>query len=99
MIVDLKRFIETERETWEELDKSLARIENEPHLRLTLEDVQRLHYLYERTGAGLIKVSTFAAEPNLVHSLEALLARGVRIAGLTQGSSLEQRVLDVTSGP
>jgi ABC-type multidrug transport system ATPase subunit len=30
--------------------------------------------------------------------LEALLARGVRIAGLTQGSSLEQRVLDVTSG-
>jgi uncharacterized membrane protein SpoIIM required for sporulation len=75
MIVDLKRFIETERETWEELDKMLTRIENEPHLRLTLEDVQRLHYLYERTGAGLIKVSTFAAEPNLVHSLEALLAR------------------------
>jgi hypothetical protein len=31
--------------------------------------------------------------------LEALLARGVRISGLTQGSSLEQRVLDVTSGP
>jgi ABC-type multidrug transport system ATPase subunit len=30
--------------------------------------------------------------------LEELLARGVRIAGLTQGSSLEQRVLDVTSG-
>ena len=30
--------------------------------------------------------------------LEALLARGVRIGGLTQGSSLEQRVLDVTSG-
>jgi uncharacterized membrane protein SpoIIM required for sporulation len=75
MIVDLKRFIETERETWEELDRTLTRIENEPHLRLTLEDVQRLHYLYERTGAALIKVSTFAAEPNLVHSLEALLAR------------------------
>ena len=30
--------------------------------------------------------------------LEALLARGVRISGLTQGSSLEQRVLDVTAG-
>ena len=30
--------------------------------------------------------------------LEVLLARGVRIGGLTQGSSLEQRVLDVTSG-
>jgi ABC-2 type transport system ATP-binding protein len=30
--------------------------------------------------------------------LETLLARGVRITTLTQGSSLEQRVLDVTSG-
>jgi ABC-2 type transport system ATP-binding protein len=30
--------------------------------------------------------------------LETLLSRGVRITTLTQGSSLEQRVLDVTSG-
>jgi len=75
MIVDLKRFIDRERSTWEELDKILTRIENETLLRLTLEEVQRLHYLYERTGAGLIKISTFAAEPNLVHSLESLLTR------------------------
>jgi len=38
------------------------------------------------------------AEDVIAAVLEALLARGVRIAGLTQGSSLEQRVLDVTSG-
>lgn len=75
MIVDLKQFIERERSTWEELDQMLSRIENETLLRLTLEEVQRLHYLYERTGAGLIKISTFAAEPNLVHSLESLLTR------------------------
>jgi len=75
MIVDLKQFIERERSTWEELDKILTRIENETLLRLTLEDVQRLHYLYERTGAGLTKITTFAAEPNLVHSLESLLTR------------------------
>jgi len=75
MIVDLKQFIERERSTWEELDKVLTRIENEAVLRLTLEEVQRLHYLYERTGAGLIKISTFAAEPNLVHFLESLLTR------------------------
>ena len=75
MIVDLKQFIERERSTWEELDKILTRIENETILRLTLEEVQRLHYLYERTGAGLIKISTFAAEPNLVRSLESLLTR------------------------
>ncbi len=75
MIVDLKQFIERERSTWEELDQMLSRLENETLLRLTLEEVQRLHYLYERTGAGLIKISTFAAEPNLVHSLESLLTR------------------------
>jgi uncharacterized membrane protein SpoIIM required for sporulation len=75
MIVDLQQFIERERSAWEELDKTLTRVENETLLRLTLEEVQRLHYLYERTGAGLIKISTFAAEPNLVHSLESLLTR------------------------
>jgi uncharacterized membrane protein SpoIIM required for sporulation len=75
MIVDLKQFIERERSTWEELDQMLSRIEDATLLRLTLQEVQRLHYLYERTGAGLIKISTFAAEPNLVRSLESLLTR------------------------
>ena len=74
MIVDLKRFITRERTTWEELDKMLQRVENQTIAHLSLE-VQRLHYLYERTGAGLIKISTFAAEPNLVHFLESLLTR------------------------
>jgi uncharacterized membrane protein SpoIIM required for sporulation len=75
MIVDLKQFIARERPTWEQLDKMLKRVEDETVAHLTLEEVQRLHYLYERTGAGLIKISTFAAEPNLVHFLESLLTR------------------------
>jgi uncharacterized membrane protein SpoIIM required for sporulation len=75
MIVDLQQFIERERSSWEELDQVLTRIENETIPLLTLEEVQRLHYLYERTGAGLMKISTFAAEPNLVRSLESLLTR------------------------
>jgi uncharacterized membrane protein SpoIIM required for sporulation len=75
MIVDLKRFIERERAVWNELDEMLTRIENAPRLRLTLEEAQRLYYLYERAGAGLAKISTFAAEPALVQSLESLLAR------------------------
>jgi uncharacterized membrane protein SpoIIM required for sporulation len=85
MIVDLKRFIERERAAWDELDKTLTRIENATLLRLTLEEVERLHYLYERTGAGLIKISTFAAEPNLVRSLESLLTRAY--AELQSGGS------------
>jgi len=39
------------------------------------------------------------AEDVIAAVLEVLLARGVRITALIQGSSLEQRVLDVTSGP
>ncbi|MBV8639865.1 MAG: stage II sporulation protein M [Verrucomicrobia bacterium] len=75
MIVDLKKFIASERATWEELDEMLKRLENQTITHLTLDEIQRLHYLYERTGAGLIKISTFAAEPNLVRSLESLLIR------------------------
>jgi uncharacterized membrane protein SpoIIM required for sporulation len=90
MIVDLKQFIVRERSTWEELDKMLTHVENETILRLTLEEVQRLHYLYERTGAGLIKISTFAAEPNLVHSLESLLTRAY--AELQSGRSRSDKL-------
>jgi uncharacterized membrane protein SpoIIM required for sporulation len=90
MIVDLQQFIERERSIWEELDKVLTRIENETIPLLTLEEVQRLHYLYERTGAGLMKISTFAAEPNLVRSLESLLTRAY--AELQTGSSRNDRL-------
>jgi uncharacterized membrane protein SpoIIM required for sporulation len=68
----------------------LTHVENETVLRLTLEEVQRLHYLYERTGAGLIKISTFAAEPNLVHSLESLLTRAY--AELQSGRSRSDKL-------
>src|ERR1700761_7428219 len=90
MIVDLKHFIEQERAIWEDLDKSLTRIEDQARLQLTLEEVQRLHYLYERTGAALMKISTFAAEPNLVRSLESLLARAY--AELQTGSSRNHKL-------
>jgi uncharacterized membrane protein SpoIIM required for sporulation len=90
MIVDLQQFIERERSIWEELDKVLTRIENDTIPLLTLEEVQRLHYLYERTGAGLMKISTFAAEPNLVRSLESLLTRAY--AELQTGSSRNDKL-------
>ena len=67
-----------------------------PILRLTLEEVQRLHYLYERTGAGLIKISTFAAEPNLVHSLESLLTRAY--AELQTGRSRNRQIVTCAAG-
>ena len=98
MIVDLQQFIERERSTWEELDKVLTRIETETIPLLTLEEVQRLHYLYERTGAGLMKISTFAAEPNLVRSLESLLTRAYAELQ-TGGSRTEQSVAATLAVP
>ena len=69
-----------------------------PELR-TLPGVARM----ELSPAGQLAVGLAPDAPPaddvIAAVLEALLARGVRISGLTQGSSLEQRVLDVTSGP
>jgi uncharacterized membrane protein SpoIIM required for sporulation len=74
MIVDLKRFISQERLIWEELESALRQLQA-GSAKLSLTEVQRIHYLYERTSSGLLKIRTFAAEPNLIRSLESLLSR------------------------
>jgi ABC-2 type transport system ATP-binding protein len=56
----------------------------------------------ELTSRGLLSVRLSPDAPPsedvIAAVLEGLLARGVRFTALTQGSSLEQRVLDVTAG-
>jgi uncharacterized membrane protein SpoIIM required for sporulation len=75
LIIDLQRFIETERTGWSELEKMLSRLESEPDLRMKLEELQRFHELYERTAAGLAKLTTFSSEPETRRYLENLVAR------------------------
>lgn len=75
MIVDLKRFVETERPYWTELERALDRQELNQARTLSLEELRRFHYLYDRTAAGLAKVSSLAAEPETRHYLETLVAR------------------------
>ena len=75
MIIDLPKFVAAERPVWNELEQLLKRIENQPNHTLPLEDLQRFHYLYERTAADLGRVSTFAAEPETRRYLEHLVAR------------------------
>lgn len=75
MILDLARFIERERPAWEELDRRLARIESDPFARLDLDDIRRLHLLYERAAADLADVRDLATEPELRGMLESLVAR------------------------
>lgn len=75
MILDLQRFITSERPGWKELEKTLNQLEAEPEARLGLEELQRFHELYERAAAGLAKLTTFSTEPETRRYLESLVAR------------------------
>jgi uncharacterized membrane protein SpoIIM required for sporulation len=75
MIVDLQRFISNERPFWNELEKQLDRLEAEPDERMSLKQLQCFHQLYERTAAGLARITTFSSEPETRRYLESLVAR------------------------
>ncbi len=75
MIVDLQRFIATERPVWTELESVLASIEQDPDLPIPVEKAQKFHDLYERAAADLAKLATFSAEPETRRYLESLVVR------------------------
>ncbi|MEO7794923.1 MAG: stage II sporulation protein M [Thermoanaerobaculia bacterium] len=75
MILDLERFLTAERPGWLELEKQLDILESDPHRRLTLPELRRFHYLYQRTSADLAEVQSFTCEPELRRYLEALVSR------------------------
>ena len=75
MIIDLPRFISSERPAWTELETMLRRMEREPDHRMTLEEAKRFHRLYEKVSADLARIATFASEPGLRRYLESLVAR------------------------
>jgi uncharacterized membrane protein SpoIIM required for sporulation len=75
MIIDLRKFIASERPFWKELEATVSRVEAQGRSRLSLEQLQRFYYLYERTAADLGKMMTFSAEPETRNYLEHLVAR------------------------
>jgi len=75
MLIDLQKFIVAERPFWSELEGMLDTLERRPELRLTLGQVERFHYLYQRTSADLAKIKTLSAEPNTRAYLESMVAR------------------------
>jgi uncharacterized membrane protein SpoIIM required for sporulation len=70
VIVDLPRFVRAEQPYWDELSRLLDHIEADPERRMPLEEIQRLHYLYERCSAALARVGQAPGLP-----LEALVSR------------------------
>src|SRR5213594_2032561 len=75
MIIDLQRFMASERPFWTELEGLLNRLENDGRAVMQFDEVRRFHYLYERTAAGLAKLNTFSSEPETRRFLESLVAR------------------------
>ncbi|MDB6155288.1 MAG: protein of unknown function transrane [Chthoniobacteraceae bacterium] len=75
MIIDLARFIATERPSWEELEQMLDVMERSPTHRLTFDAAKQFHFLYQKVSADLARIATFASEPDLLRYLESLTAR------------------------
>ena len=76
MILDLARFIDSERPVWEEFDKMLERFEQDARAPMAIDEVSRFHYLYQRSSSDLARIATFSAEPRTREYLESLVARG-----------------------
>lgn len=83
MIIDLQKFIRTEQPFWEELEQALARQERDPYRRMSFDEIQRLHYLYQRASADLAKIDTYATERATHDYLASLVGRAY---GLVYGA-------------
>ncbi len=75
MIIDVSRFVATERDQWRELENILAQMDADPMRRISVASLQRFHFLYQKTSADLARLSTFAFEPQICRYLESLVAR------------------------
>ena len=75
MIIDLQRFISEERPYWKELEQMLHVREDRTAHRMTVQQVRRFHYLYQRTSADLAKVMGLSAETDIRRYLESLVSR------------------------
>ena len=75
MILDPARFVDTERIHWNELQVILDKLRVEPGWRMSVAEVQRLHYLYERCSADLVRLDTFSTDPLLRAYVESLVSR------------------------
>ncbi|MBY0506043.1 MAG: stage II sporulation protein M [Bryobacteraceae bacterium] len=92
MIVDLERFVNRERPYWQELERVLTRLDDDPERVLALDEALRLHYLYQRGGAGLTKLNALPGETALRGYLESLVARAYGQIHETRGGSWKSNV-------
>lgn len=58
------------------MSRLLDHLEGDSRARLSMDEVQRFHFLYERVAADLSKLGAYASEPQTRSYLESLVARG-----------------------
>ena len=75
MILDLERFLATERPYWRELEEHLAALERSPDEAPPLAQAERFHYLYQRVSSDLVKIAPLSSERELKRYLETLVGR------------------------
>lgn len=75
MILDLARFVESERPHWTALEKTLDWLDSGPDRAMSIQDLERFHALYQRASADLAKVATIAVDGELRRYLEWLVSR------------------------
>jgi uncharacterized membrane protein SpoIIM required for sporulation len=73
--LDLDAFAARERGFWEELDRTVRRLEEDPALVLDVAQVERVHYLYRRAVSALARIDSLPRENDFRKYLEALVAR------------------------
>lgn len=75
MILDMQRFLVTARPVWQELEKALEHLENDPDPQWDLARTESFYRLYQQTSAHLAEVRHLTAERELRGYLEQLVAR------------------------
>ena len=75
MILDMRRFLESSKPVWQELEKSLDHLENDPDPDWDLAKTEKFYRLYQQTSAHLAEVRHLTAERELRGYLEQLVAR------------------------
>ena len=74
MILDLARFVETERPYWTALESILQWISGADR-QMSIQEIERFHNLYQRASADLAKIAPLASEGELKRYLEGLVMR------------------------
>jgi len=91
VILDLDRFVARERPFWQELERFLARQDEQPDVALSLAEAKRFHYLYRRTSSDLAKLRTSAGEVEIARFLERLVGRAYSRLHEKRGESVRFR--------